>query len=401
MTTETPAPPRSTTALTNVQAGAIIARSTLRDSARRRGSWTTTILTGVLFALLVVGGGSMSERLQQKVETISFKVAVEGDLEGAHDFLSRLKSERLIPIDAVDAKDEVAGSRAATGIKLADRLDEKMRRGESSEVAAYYRGGSDISREAYNTVILRLQELQLDLLPKPVDVAPAVTIEERQVRRDERVNRLQFARTLGALAAILCLGVVSSVAGVLGRSRERRSIEPLLLLPFPRTTVAWGTAAGALPVAILQLLGAVVLLILCSMLPLLGLSLSPASAVEIFAISAVGVLLLGALACSAGCLAGVLGSGSDDAVSVGDFFSLPFVGVGVLLFLLPGFSSSAITFAIPIVGPALLIRDGAAGELSVVTALIAILSTMLWCYLLLRMAARRLDGERTILRGTR
>lgn len=381
--------------------GRLIAASVLRDSIRRRGSWTTTTLTGVVFALLVIGSGSMSERLQQRAEVISFKVAVEGDRAGASEFLRRLRTEHLIPIDAVDAKEEVASARAATGILLPERLDEHLARGESSEVAAYFRGGSDVSREAYNTMLLRMQELQLDLLPRADNVAPAVEVEERQVRRDERVNRLQFSRTLAALAAILCLGVVSSVSGILSRSRERRSIEPLLLLPFPRTTIAMGTAGGALPVAILQLFAATTLLVVCSTLPVIGLSLSAAVAVEVLLVSSVGLVLLGALACSTGCVAGVLGSASDDAVSIGDFFALPFVGVGLLLFLLPGFDSAEWAFAVPILGPALLIRDGAGEGLSILNMTIAVITTLIWCAVLLRITARRLGGERTILRGTR
>lgn len=378
----------------------LIAGATFKDTSRRRGSWTTTLLTGALFALLVVGGGAVNERMQERAEGITFRVAISGDPRGAEKFLDQVRTSRLRVDRSYDAATDVAESRAAVGMKMPNRVDELIARREPFEIPIYYRGGSNTSREAYNTLLLRLQELQLEMVDAPIDVGPEVTIEQRQVRRDERVNRLQFSRTLSALTAILCMGVISSVSSVLGRGRERRSIEPLLLLPASRETVVAGTAAGTLPVAILQLYAAVSLLIAGSMIPVIGLNLAPGSLPAIAVTSLVGVMLLGALACATGCLAGVLGTGSDDAVSLGDFMALPFVGVGVLLFLQPSVTSSALSFGIPILGQALFLRDGVSGDLSLLNGAVAIASTALWCYLLLRFAARRLDGERAIVRGT-
>ncbi|MBI2704625.1 MAG: ABC transporter permease [Actinobacteria bacterium] len=411
MTAEAPAHRRHTRAaaapaadagsVSALEAGRIIASSTFRDTARRRGSWTTTLLTGVLFAVLIISGGSVSERLQERAEQISFRVSVDGDRRGGQRLLDQLATDELRVESSTDAATDVTNSRSAVGIRLPDRVDERIDRNEAVELMIFYRGGANTSREAYNNLLLRLQEIELARIDRAVDVGPAVQVEEQQVRRDERVNRLQFARILAALAAILCLGVVSSVAAVFGQSNERRSLEPLLLLPFNRTILAAGTTAGALPVAILQLVAAIALLVFSSALPVIGLSLSWSTVAQVLALSLVGVALLGALACSSGSLAGVMGGGSDDAVSVGDFFALPFVAVGILLFLRPAFPTSPLTSALPIIGPSLLIRDGAGAELSILNAVIAVVTTVAWCALLIRAAARRLDAERAVTRSIR
>ncbi len=380
--------------------GVLVARSTFSDTARRRGSWTITLLTGALFALLVVGSGAVSERMQGRAESISFRVAASGDTQGAAGLLGRIGTDQLLVAVMADSASEVAESRATVGLKFPEGVDSKLSRGERVELAVYYRGGSNTSREAYNTLLLRLQAIEVDLVHAPVDLSPEVRIEQRQVHRDERVNRLQFARTLGALAALLCLGAVSSVSAVLGRSRERRSLEPLLLLPLSRHAVVTATAVGVLAVAVLQLLAAVSLLVVSSTLPVVGLGLPVQTMGSIAGASVLGVLLLGGLACCAGCVAGVLGTGSDDAVGLGDFLALPFVGVGVWLFLQPSVPSAAWSFALPIVGPTLLLRDGVGGELSLVDGVVAVLTTALWCSTLLWLAARRIGGERVILRGT-
>jgi ABC-type Na+ efflux pump permease subunit len=380
----------------------LIARPTFRDSARRRGSWTVTLMTGVLFTILILVTGSASERLQGRAESISFGVAVQGDVAGASHFLDQLGDDQLEVTLTDDASGRVADQRSAVGLVLPERLDDRLAHGETIELQIFDRQGQSVSREARNTLLLKVQEIELAGLPTAQrDAGPRVVVDSQQVRRDERVNRLQFARLLAALSAILCLGVVSSVAAILGRSRERRSLEPLLLLPCRRTTVAAGTAAGALPVAVLQLVVATTLLAAASTLPVVGLHLSLGSIVPILGWGLVGAALLGGLACAVGTLAGVLGSGSDDAVSVGDFFALPFVAVGLLLLLRPDVSSSILTSAIPILGPALLVRDGGAGELSIVQLVVALASTAGWCWLLLRAAGRRLAGERSVARSAR
>src|SRR4051794_11903656 len=88
----------------------IVAGSTFQDTARRRGSWTTTLLTGLLFALLVIGGGSVSERTQERAEAISFRVAVQGDRDGAARLLGQLATEQIKLEPSDDASKEVTDS---------------------------------------------------------------------------------------------------------------------------------------------------------------------------------------------------------------------------------------------------------------------------------------------------
>ena len=51
--------------------------------------------------------------------------------------------------------------------------------------------------------------------------------------------------------------------------------------------------------------------------------------------------VLALVATAFGCLAGSLGTGSDDAVSMGDLVSIAFVLVGVTIYLVPGLEAPA------------------------------------------------------------
>ncbi|MFN8039665.1 MAG: ABC transporter permease [Acidimicrobiales bacterium] len=392
----TPADPRAETAL--------VARFVARDYLRRPGAWVTTVLTGALFALFAVAGAAVTDRVQERAEGISFRVAVEGDRDGAARFLDRLADPRLVLTPSEDAAGAVTSARASTGIVLPSGLDDRVAAGEPTELKIFYRGGNDNSQTARNTLALRLQAVEEGVLGDVVragdrPVPGNVALDELEVRRDERLNRIQTARALSALVCLLCLGVVSAVASLAGSGREQRSAEPLLVLPLRRSSLTTGLALGAFPLVSLQLFAAVAIVVGASALPLQGLSQPPGQVVAMLATGVVAAALLGLLASAAGGLAGVIGTGTDDAVSLGDFFAVPFVAVGVLVFLVPTLPMTPITSAVPILGPALALRDGVAGDLSLLDAIVATATTVAWFCALTALATRRVDDERRVLRA--
>ncbi len=372
-----------------------------RDTCRRRSSWTATLLLGTLFAVLMAGFGAVTERVETRSHHLSCRIAIDGDLAGGERFLEDLTIERLALTPSTDAARDVTDSVAAAGITLPANLDQRLNAGEPVEIPLYYRARHDNSVTAYNTMVLRIGEIENGLLNRALPrTSRTVELREQLVASDPRVNRLQLARTLAALAAMLCLGVVSSVSAVCGAGREERTTEPLLVLPMSRRALAAGIAIGAYPVAAAQLVAAVVVLIGVSALPTAGLSQPWGSVASMLAFGVPAALLLGLLAAATGCLAGCLGTGSDDTVGLGDFLALPFVLVGVVLLLVPDLASTPLTYSLPAVGPALALRDGISGSLPVWGGLVAVVSTVAWSAGLVSVAARRIGDERRILRPT-
>src|SRR5262249_32962321 len=156
-----------------------------------------TLMTGVLFTILILVTGSASERLQGRAESISFGVAVQGDVAGASQFLDRLGDDQLKVTITDDASGRVADQRAAGGVVLPERPHDRWARGETIELQIFDRQGQSVSREARNTLLLKVQEIELAGLPAAQrEAGPRVVVDSQQVRRDERVNRLQFARLL-------------------------------------------------------------------------------------------------------------------------------------------------------------------------------------------------------------
>lgn len=379
----------------------LVAAVTLRDTLRRRSSWTATLALGALFAVVMAGFGAVTDRVEARSLRISYRVAVDGDIEGGHRFLEDLAIDRLALTPSEDAARDVTESVASAGIRLPERLDERLDRGEPVEIPLYYRARHDNSVTAYNTLVLRIGELENQRLGRAAGDEPTVVdLEEHLVASDPRVSRLQLARTLAALSTMMCLGVVSSVAAVFGSGRERRTAEPLLLLPMTRRMLAAGITVGAYPVAATQLVAAVTVLVCVSALPVAGLGQPLDSALSMLAYGVPTALLLGLIAAATGCLAGSLGTGSDDAVGLGDFLSLPFILVGVMLLLEPELPSTALTYSIPALGPALALRDGISGSLTPPGTVLVLVTTVGWSGLLVGLASRWVGDERRILRST-
>jgi ABC-type Na+ efflux pump permease subunit len=398
---------------------ALVAGLARREVFRRPGAWFATLLTGVLFAGLLLLVGVVTDRVQERAEDRSFRIAVGGDLDGAADFLARLEQdERLVLRDDDDPFDEVVGQRAAVGLVVPEGLDAAVADGRTVELALSYRTTSAVSTEALTTLLVDVQQLDTEaLLETRAVAAPSadtaatrseggggggpLTLAVESVVDDARVARIRLSREIGAVSALLCLGLVTSVAGVLGAARERRAVEPLLVLPLRRSSLTTGMALGTLPMGALQIVAGIALLVATAAVP----GSTARQEVAVLAAMFVGGLAaafpLALLGCACGSLAGAMGTGTDDAVGLGDLLSVPFVVTGLALFATGGVPGSVALCSVPILGQALLVREAVAGTASVAQATAAVVSALVTSGVLLAAAGRLVGDERRLLRATR
>jgi ABC-type Na+ efflux pump permease subunit len=271
------------------------------------------------------------------------------------------------------------------------------------DVNMYQRSNAAVSVEAFNTLGVRMQEVELDRLQATSGAGavatPDVTVTD--LPRDAQLERVELARELAPIAALLCIGVVTSVASILGAARERRSIEPLLLLPIPRRSIARGIALGAFPLACLQIIAAVLILVLTAAIPS---SVAHQSGTTLAAMAFAGIAsatLLALVATGFGSLAGALGTGTDDAVSLGDLVSVLFVAVGVIVFALPTIGGAHWQFAVPILGQVLLLRDTVIGSFDPIDVLLAAAGAIATFVVLVRATGDRLGDDRRLARAIR
>jgi ABC-type Na+ efflux pump permease subunit len=268
----------------------------------------------------------------------------------------------------------------------------------------YFRQSQPVSVEAFSTVGVRLQELELEGLAAAegvdLDLSGRTEVTITELPRDAEINRLELARQLAPIAALLCIGVVTSVASVLGAARERRAIEPLLVLPLERRSIALGIGLGAFPLACLQVVAAVVLLVSAAAIPGSALHQPLDSLLAMYAAGIASALVLALVATGLGCLAGALGTGGDDAVSLGDLLSVTFVVAGVIAFAAPAIDA-LVLYATPVLGQVLLMRDLVAGRFDPLPIALALASALLTFSVLVRWSGRLLGDQQRVLRAIR
>jgi len=379
----------------------LVAGMARREVSRRPGAWVSTLLTGTLFAGLLLLVGMASGALQAVAENRVYLIAVGGDLEGGRTLLADLAaSDRYRFVERADPQVEVTEKRAAAGLILPPGADAALADGEPVELFLSYRAAQASSTEAL--ILMQDQIQRVELAAFGVDPDDAhLRLDVTSVLRDERIGRVQISRQIGAVAALLCLGVVSSVAGVFGATREHRALEPLLALPLARRSLSAGVAVGVAPIAGLQVMAGVVLLVLAAAVPISSFAQPIGTLAAMLAGGIPAAMLLTAVACAMGSVAGSLGTGTDDAVSLGDLLALPFVVAGILLFTQQDVAASLWACAVPIYGQALLVREAVAGTASAAQVVVAATSAAVTATVLVRIAGHLIDNERRLLRATR
>ena len=379
----------------------LVASLTLRDLLRRPGGWVAALLTAMLFAGLIGAVGLSAANTQTRVDNRSFAVAVGGDLDGASETLDALRADTRLDIKPVaDVALEVTEGRASSGVIFPERTDARLAAGEQLELRTFDRQSSATSTESFNSLALRLQQIELARAvgdQRAIESGEGPTVEIHELERDPEVTRLEFARQLAPVGALLCIGIVTSVASVFGAARERRSIDPLLVLPFRRDGIAAGIGIGAYPLGVLQLALGVALLVATVAIPGSSLHQSFAVVAAMFVGGVLAAFVLALVATAFGCLAGSLGTGSDDAVSMGDLVSIVFVVVGVAVYLLPGLDA-VVWYAVPVLGQVLLLRDAVDGSATLGPTVVAVAVAVAVFVLVVRLAGRQLGTERRLSR---
>jgi ABC-type Na+ efflux pump permease subunit len=384
-----------------LSAARLVGELTRRDLARNIGTWRIPLASSALFAFLFVNGAFIASAGQERAESLQFAVAVEGDLAGSQRFLTLLGQQRFEPkavgtdeLDAPSATEAVEDREAAIGLTIPPDLDARLAAGEPLAVPLYQRTEDNLSQEASGWFLAVLSaEYGIDR----TDLG-GVRLDEYDIADDADVNRDQFARLYAALAAFLALGAVTSVASILGGTRDRRGAEALLVLPLPRSGIVGGTAAGALPLNSAQVAVGLGALLSVALLPFPTLGQSIDTVLAALPATALVAILLAAFGSALGTVAGALGGGSSESMSVGDLLAMPVAALGVALLLVPDFPSSAPTMVVPGLGPLLLLREAVLGEATATHAILATVGTLAGVALLILGAGRLVGAERNVRR---
>lgn len=368
----------------------LLGRPELTDGLRNRRQLvirgvTPLVLLASLVALAAVSGGVDNQADD------SYRIAVEGTLSdpAVTDRLAVVAGGRLDLESVDDAALAVADAYDAGLVVARDS-------GGTTTVTVVSDAGSTRSRAAATLVRAGLYENAPYL-----DGALSVDIGDVG-RADRAVDPAQQRRSIGrALAGLLLVQASVLVGTAAARIHGRRTtgaLLPQLLLPLRRTDVVLGQGYAEMGLGVVTGVPILALLGLVATGSLLAneaaRAVIPALAVILFAFVAVAAPLV-----ALGLAVGIRARSSQQvaAMTAGSFVLVAVLARPVAI---SPTEPAAAFAALPLVGPAMLVRQTVGGAFDPVVAVLALVGTVVATGLLVRLAARYLTREHVALRSS-
>ena len=382
----------------------LVARRELRDLRRDKGAWRAMLLQPLLIAAAISPVVFAVEVGREERATRRYTAVVEGDAELAAVATEHLTAAGMRVRDDGDATLAVAGEDAHVGVFLqAGGTDEPAR------VVVEQREASEPSRRATAVALRAIEDLRIDLVREALtehgadgDAAQPLEIAvEDATSASPESARLTVAAALPSLIAIQLFSLVSLAQQRLGSAKDRRVLEPLLVLPLSRIAILGGAAAAAVALGLLS--AGVVLVPLAGMLVAGVGALTSTLAAPLSVLSALvlEVMLLASLFVSAGLYVGARSASGVSSNTVSTALQTVLIIVLSISVFVAEADVTAPLAAVPVIGALLVAKEGVAEGLVAIHVIAAAASHVGIAAVLLRAAAGRLGEHRSVLRASR
>jgi hypothetical protein len=334
----------------------------------------------------------------------AYQIAVQGDIAGAGETLTALAQAPTLqgsdtppleftPTDS--AAVAVAGS-ADAGLVLPDGLDDALASGATATIDVYTDAAERPSRAA--AALLRAALFE-HLAPLPGEVGLAIV---GVTSTDEDTDGVGQARDdLGRVVAayVLLQGavLVGTAAVRLTGRRATGNLVPQLLLPVPRFELLTSRGLTELGLGMLTGLPMLGLVALTAVLILIADGATATAALTLVMIP----LTAAAIAVPLICAGLTIGIRARSAQQVSGLTAASLVVVSVAARFVSGIGDEPARYlaAVPLVGPSYILRETIAGRFDPLGLIVALVSTLVLGWIVLRAAAHLMGGEHLALRS--
>jgi hypothetical protein len=356
----------------------------------------------VLFA--VVLGVSLASRGNGGVRTDPYVVAVQGDLDSARHTLDGL-SDRLRFVPSTDAAVDSARS-ADIGIVVPDSLDDRLARHEVIDVVVYESATTADSRSA--SAFLRAgfgsiheQAVQAQVAQAAAGDQPSVdhfTFDVVDLEQSAPAARVQAAGVVAAIVLLQATMIVGATATRLLSRNNRGLLAAQLLLPVRRWRLALAKAVAELQLGVIVAVPILVFAIGFTVLS--EHDRGPAAALAAIAVVLASYLVLAVAMTTLGVLVGSISRTQEQVslvsavvVVVAAIVASQLIGVPVAV--------PPPLLVVPITGLVTGLRGVLDGSADPIWWIVGTVTTIGVSALFVRIAARRFDAERLVLRESR
>jgi ABC-type Na+ efflux pump permease subunit len=386
----------------------VLARELL-DYRRQRKVWRRLFLQPFLIVLLLGVPVLFFRAADEREKKQEFSVAVEGDASAVPGLQAALNRRPLSSHASTDAERDVVSRVRDVAVVVPPDAAAAVAAGLPVPLQLLALPVDASSRFGGEAVQARLAELRTSVASRalateglPAEVAAPFAFEVVDLNQATgEGTRLGLAQALPALLAIQLFGLMASAEERLAGAKDRRVLEPLLVLPFRRLDILLGIGGATMSAGFIAAALLFVPMVVGLTLAVAAVSSTVAGPAEVAGALLFGVLLFGIVFTAIGLFAGARAhTGGEGSV----FVTVAQVGVFALVSATPFLTDVAAKgpiLLVPILGPMLLVRDVVASGFSVEPTMTALLGAAAVTMLLVRAAVRQLDTEGSVLRSAR
>jgi ABC-type Na+ efflux pump permease subunit len=392
----------------NTRHVSLLVRRELTDLRRQRRVFRLLFIQPLVFVALIAAPVFIVQRIAARQESQVIRVAVQGDLDALPGLDAALNQSPIIVSRTTDAARRLAAKAAQVGVVIPHDAAASTAAGRTVRIEVVVFSTQDLSERAGPIVLRRIadyrQQRSRELLRDagaPADLAAPLVLQIDDVTATSPEGlRFGLGQALPVLLVIQLFGLMTVAEERLAGAKDRRILEPLLLLPFRRSELLFGVGAAAAFIGALSALIVFVPLTLLVSTAVAAIGRSIAGPIEVAAAVAIGAATLALVFTSFGLLLGARASSAGEG-SV--FVTITQVAVFAVIAASPFLTSVAARgpiLLVPVLGPLLLVRDGVGHGLDPVSVLLVVGGALVLARIVGGGALRRLDDEKSVLRST-
>lgn len=387
----------------------IVAGRELLDYRRQRKVWRRLFLQPFVVILLLAVPVLVFRAAEERERKAAFTVAVEGNVDAVPGLRAALDRAPLDVRPVDDGARAVVARVADVAVVVPAGAAARVRAGEAVALQVLALPTQASGRFGSEAVARRLDDLRataasiaLARAGVPAEVATPFAIQVVDLTTTSgEGTRFGLAQALPPLLVIQLFGLMAAAEERIAGAKDRRVLEPLLVLPFRRLDILAGIGGATMTAGFLAAALLFVPLVLGLTLALAAVTETVAGPLEVAGALVLGILLFGAVFTAVGLYAGARAhSGGEGSVFVTLAQLAVFAMASVTPFLTDVAGEGPILL-VPVLGPMLLVRDAVAGGFEVGPTVVAGVGAVVAAGVLVRRAVALIDAETSVLRASR
>lgn len=378
-----------------------IASQEALDGLRARRQLVVRAVTPVVLFVCVLGVTLLLRGSDTRVHPDPYRVAVEGDYDGARSTLERLNPDRLRFVPVTNAR-VAAVTDADVGLIVPERLDDAIARGADVHVEVWQapiNGSSRASATLIRAGFIDLYARRVETELNQTNAGPHATFspEVTDVQRTVAGTRTLIAQIVSGLLLVQGSMLVAGTANRLVSRRSRGLLTAQLLWPVSRRSLAFAKGIGELLVGTVTASPAVIAVLLFAGFVAVR-DNSWWIALAQFGATLAALLALFLFFTALGLLIGTT-SRTQEQVTLATGASVVMTTLVAALVALGDSPRPEVLAVIPIAGIASALRDIIDGTGSTLWFAVGVFTTLVAAAVTAGLAGRQLDTERMVLRN--